>query len=65
MRDDIIKGRINILSILINISPGNTISNRVVSENSQYLKSPPKIIPKITADIVNINKRFFRFHLKN
>lgn len=61
-RDEMTRGRMSILSILIKISPGKEINMIVSSVNSPYLRTPPMINPPMTPTIVRTNSKFSPIH---
>ena len=61
-RDEMTRGRMSILSILIKISPGKEINMIVSSVNSPYLRNPPTINPPITLRTVRTRSRFSPIH---
>lgn len=61
-RDEMTSGRMSILSILINISPGKEINMIVSSVNSPYLRNPPTMNPPMTPSIVRTSSKFSPIH---
>lgn len=61
-REEMTSGRMSILSILINISPGNEINMIVSSVNSPYLINPPTINPPMTPAMVRTRSKFSPIH---
>ena len=61
--DEIIKGRINIFSIRMSMSPGNEINKIESLLKFMYLIKQPATMPAMTAAIVSMSRRLSTSHL--